>query len=202
MFGRFGRRGGGARGEDRDAAAEKAFERGQREFAAGRYAAAAAVFREVVALTPDSPNSQFLLGASLFNSGDSRGAVDPLRACLAMRPDHAEAHFALGMSLGRQHQIDDAVEHIAKGASLGDRKALDMLPKLGADYCRTCSGAARFGQIDNPDADIIVGTHDGFGWTCADCRTVLCGTCVSGGHARSFVLVCPSCGGRLRPLTR
>ncbi|GGT84229.1 tetratricopeptide repeat protein [Streptomyces coeruleorubidus] len=200
MFGRFGRRGAGGQG-DRDAAAEKAFERGQREFSAGRYAAAASVFREVVTLAPDSPNSQFLLGASLFNSGDSRGAVDPLRACLAMRPDHAAAHFALGMSLGRLDEFDDAAEHIAKAASLGDRQALDMLPNIGADYCRTCGRAARFGQIDDQDADIVIGTIGG-GWTCADCRTVLCGPCISGGRAGPFVRACPDCGGRMLVLTK
>jgi len=196
----FGRRGGRA-GGDRDAAAKKAFERGQRDFTAGRYAAAAAVFREVVALAPDSPNSQFLLGASLFNSGDSQGAVGPLRACLAMRPGHAEAHFALGMSLGRLDEFDDAAEHIAKAASLGDRQALDMLPDIGADYCRTCGRAARFGQVDNPDATIIIGIQ-GIGWTCADCHTILCGTCVSGGQGGLFSRACPNCGGRLEVLTK
>lgn len=116
------------------------------------------------------------------------------------RYDHAEAHFALGMSLGRLDQFDDAAEHVAKAASLGDRQALDMLPNIGADDCRTCSRAVRFSQIDNPDADITVGTH-GIGWTCADCRTVLCGICVSGGQAGPFVRACPDCGGRLRILT-
>jgi Flp pilus assembly protein TadD len=196
----FRRRGDDAGGEDREAAKE-AFERGHREFAAGRYAAAAAVFREVVAMTPDSPNSQFLLGASLFNLGDSRGAVDPLRACLAMRPDHAEAHFALGMSLGRLDQFGDAAEHVAKAASLGDRQALDMLPNIGADYCRTCGRAARFSKMDNPDADIIV-SSPGFGWTCADCHTVLCDTCLTGGQEGLFIRACPDCRGRLRVLTK
>ncbi|MEO3752749.1 tetratricopeptide repeat protein [Streptomyces sp. B6B3] len=196
----FGRRGGGA-GEDRVAAAEKAFERGHQEFAAGRYAAAAVVFREVVALAPESPNSQFLLGASLFNSGDSRDAVDPLRACLAMRPDHAAAHLALGMALGRLDQFDDAAEHVAKAASLGDPQALDMLPKIGADYCRTCDRAVHISQVRNPDADIIVGAVR-MGWTCADCHTVVCSTCVSGGRAGPFVRACPDCGGRLRVLTK
>jgi tetratricopeptide (TPR) repeat protein len=200
MFGRRRRRDGGTQG-DRDATAKKAFERGQREFAAGRYAAAAAIFREVVALTPDSPNSQFLLGASLVKTGDSQGAVDPLRECLAMRPDHAAAHFVLGVSLGRLDRFDEAEEHVAKAAWLGDRQALDRLPTIGADYCRTCGRAARFGQIDNPDADIIVGAFGG-GWTCADCHTVLCGTCVSGGQGRLFVRACPDCGGRLRVLTK
>ncbi|GAA4704453.1 Tetratricopeptide repeat-containing protein [Promicromonospora umidemergens] len=196
----FGRR-RGITGRDSDAAAKKAFERGQREFAVGRWAAAAREFRTAVALAPDSPNSHFLLGASLFNSGDSRGAVEPLRACLAMRPDHADAHFALGVALGRLDQLDDAADHIAKAASLGDRQALDMLPNIGADYCRRCGRAARFGQINNPDADIFVGSI-GIGWACTGCRTILCGTCVSGGQAESWVLACPSCGGRLSVLTR
>jgi hypothetical protein len=127
--------------------------------------------------------------------------VDPLRASLAIQPDHAEAHLALGVSLGRLDQFDEAAEHIAMAASLGDRQALDRLPKIGADYCRTCGGAARFGQIDNSDADIIVGTGR-TGWYCMECETILCGTCVSGGQQGLLMLACPDCGGGLRVLTR
>lgn len=107
-MGLFRRRRAAAGDDGGDAAVRKAFKQGQRAFAAGRFDAAAAIFRDVVAMAPDSPNSQFLLGASLFKAGDSSAAVEPLRRCVAMRPEHAEAHLVLGMSLGRLDQFDEA----------------------------------------------------------------------------------------------
>lgn len=183
-----------------EAAARKTFERGQREFAAGRFDAAAAIFREVVAVTPDSPNSQFLLGASLFKAGDVSAAIEPLRRCVAMRPDHAEAHLVLGMSLGRLDQFDEADEHLARAAFLGDEQARTILPTVGAQYCRACGGVARFADAE-PTADIVV-AGPGLGLTCDGCHTVLCGTCVSGNESGPMRLVCPECDGKLRVLTQ
>jgi Flp pilus assembly protein TadD len=198
-MGLFSRRRGAA-DNGGDAAAQKAFKQGQREFDAGRFRAAAAVFRDVVAMAPDSPNSQFLLGASLFKVGDFSAAIEPLRRCVAMRPEHAEAHLVLGMSLGRLDHFDEADEHLARAAFLGDEQARRILPTAGAEYCRRCGGVARFADAE-PTADIVV-AGPGLGLACDSCRTVLCGTCVSGGESGPMRFVCPECDGRLRVLTR
>lgn len=188
--------------ESRDALAKKGFARAKQEFAAGRFDTAAAIFREVVALTPDSPNSQFLLGASLMKAGDPGAAVGPLRRCVAMRPEHAEGLFLLGVSLGRLDKFDEAAEHVAKAAALGDEQALARLPMIGIDYCRHCARPAEF-RTGLSDTDIVI-VDIKAGWTCAGCRTVLCGTCAGGATGASpgvKIPVCPDCGGRLRVLT-
>lgn len=191
-----------SRGHDRQdrnlaaGGAEQAFERGRQEFAAGRFDAAARYFAVAVTVTPDSPKTQFLLGASLFNAGDSKAAIDPLSQCIAMLPEHAEAHFALGMALGRVDKLDEGLEHIAKAASLGDEKAREMMPRLGADYCRKCAKPADFGSVKT-DADVII-VGPRIGMICADCHIVLCGPCAR----RDQRLDCPDCGGSLQVLTR
>ncbi|WP_163505784.1 tetratricopeptide repeat protein [Fodinicola acaciae] len=190
---RWFRRDGGQ--ADRDAAAKKEFERGKRELEAGRFEAAVATFRRVVALTPDSPNSQFLLGVALYKAGDSAGAVEPLRRCVAMRPDHAEAHLVLGGSFGRLEDYDQADVHLAKAASLGNLQARERLAKVGADFCRKCAAPAKFSAGDT-DADVVV-AHFGMGLRCASCHAVLCGRCASGGHEGPMLRTCPDCGGRL-----
>jgi tetratricopeptide (TPR) repeat protein len=192
-------RGRGTAGPDRDARAEKLFGQGQQELDAGRLDAAVATFRQVVKLTPDSPNSQFLLGAALFKAGDSEAAVAPLRQCIAMRPEHPEAHLVLGMSLGRLGRFDEAEDHMARAASLGDRQARELLPELGIDLCHTCERPVRFGR--GSDADIVV-MGPRMGVTCADCHTVRCAPCANRGRFGVMQRDCPDCGGPLRLLTR
>ncbi|MFI6344346.1 tetratricopeptide repeat protein [Streptomyces sp. NPDC050560] len=219
-MGLFGRKRPSSRsaGQGGDAMAVRTFDRAKREFLAGRFEAAAALFREVVALAPDSPNSQYLLGASLFKAGDSGAAAAPLRRSVEMRPEHAEARLVLGMSLGRLGEFAEAEVHMAKAASLGDRQARGLLPGIGIDYCRACGGPAHFRAGDNGDGGdgeggegvggeggggpAIIVTDINAGMRCARCHTVRCGPCATGGRLGPMILDCPDCGGPLEVLTR
>jgi tetratricopeptide (TPR) repeat protein len=198
LFNRHRDRGGA--GVDRVAEAKEAFARGQREFAAEHFDTAASIFRTVVALTPDSPNSQFMLGVSLFKAEDLEAALEPLRRCIALRPEHDDAHFILGVALGRMDKFKEAETHLARAASLGNQQAQERLPRVGADYCRRCARAVQIsGNVE--DADIIFLTPDD-GLSCADCHTVLCTACAGMGPGPQPRPGCPDCGGRLRLLTR
>lgn len=191
--------GRGEAGQSPDAAAEAAFTRGQREFDAGRFDAAAAMFRQAVALAPDSPNSQFLLGAALLEAGEAHAAIGPLRRCIAMRPEHAIAHLTLGVALGRLHQFDEADVHVARAASLGDQQARERLLTMGADFCRRC---ARPVTIAAPSSTAITYVGPKFGMHCAGCHTVVCVPCALNGQSVSIGSACPDCGDPLRVLTR
>ncbi|QKW07600.1 tetratricopeptide repeat protein [Streptomyces sp. NA04227] len=185
---------------NRDADAELAFERGTREFRAGRYAEAATHLGDAVKLAPNSPEAQFLLGAALFNVGKSKAAIGPLRRCLTLRPEHAEGLFALGMALGRTGELDTGLAHISKAASLGEPKALEMLPQLGADYCRACTRPAHYAKGDTSASILVMGPN--IGMSCESCRTVLCGPCARRDRFGPMVLNCPDCEGPLAPLSR
>jgi hypothetical protein len=102
------------------------------------------------------------------------------------------------VALVRVDDVDLGVDHIAKAASLGDQQALEMLPEVGADFCRKCARPAYFGR-GNADADIVV-TTPGIGMSCLDCQIVLCGTCATGGRFGPMRPACPGCGGLLRGL--
>lgn len=179
-------------------AAIRLHQRGQRELSEDRFEAAAKTLSEVVALTPDSANSQYLLGVAFFKSGDASAAIEPLRRCVAIRDEHAEAHLLLGVSLGRAEQFDEAEVHLAKAASLGDQQARERLRGLASDFCRECAGPAHLfsGDADDAEADVYVITERA-GMVCTACRTVRCASCMSGGGLGVATgLECPDCGGQ------
>ena len=60
---------------------------GRAQFDAGRYAAAAGSFRQIVDASPSEDYAQFGLGLALARSGDPRAAAEHLALAAAMRPD-------------------------------------------------------------------------------------------------------------------
>ena len=113
--------------------------RGMREMDAGRFAEAAAIFREGLQTAPDHPQLRHRLGAALMFAGDSRGAEQEFEAVLRLAPDFERAHFNLGVLLsmrGRHREAIDryaaAVEHQANylEARLGLAEALRVTGRL------------------------------------------------------------------------
>lgn len=185
---------------DRVAEAGDAFVAGQREFAAGRFDAAVSLFRTAASLTPESPNSQFMLGAALLKIGKPKAALEPLRRCIALQPDHDDAHLTLAVALGRMERFEQAETHLARSASLGNRQARERLLRVGADYCRRCARSVRIASGEGDGANIRFLTMD-IGLRCTDCGTVLCTACAGIGPGVQAPRPCPDCDGRLRPLT-
>jgi Flp pilus assembly protein TadD len=192
------------RGGDRqrpETTARELHEEAIRQLELGNHAEAIILLRKAIELVPDAPNSHFLLGLALYQTGDSGSAIGPLRECVAMLPNHDDAHLVLSGALGRLEEFDLAEEHCAKAASLGNEQARTRLRSLGADYCRRCGGPARFGKELEPRPDILFFTVRN-GMTCKDCHTILCGHCASGGQLGIVRTPCPKCGQPMQPLTR
>jgi tetratricopeptide (TPR) repeat protein len=60
---------------------------GRAQFDAGRYAASAGSFRQIVDASPSDDYAQFGLGLALARAGDPRAAAEHLALAAAMRPD-------------------------------------------------------------------------------------------------------------------
>ncbi len=60
---------------------------GRAQFDAGRHAAAARSFRQIVESSPSDDYAQFGLGLALARTGDPRAAAEHLALAAAMRPD-------------------------------------------------------------------------------------------------------------------
>ena len=71
-------------------------QRGKQLMAGGRYAEAAALYRELVAAAPGNPGLLLNLGMALHMSGKDREAVAPLASALRLQPDLMPAALFLG----------------------------------------------------------------------------------------------------------
>ncbi|HSF20311.1 MAG TPA: tetratricopeptide repeat protein [Vicinamibacteria bacterium] len=86
--------------------------RGRRAFQAGRFAEAAAAFRESVRAEPGSYRARVNLGSALAALGDEKGAQVEFRRALEINPDSAAAHFNLGHLLARDGLYGEAEDHL------------------------------------------------------------------------------------------
>lgn len=192
------------RGGDRqrsEATARELHQEAARHLDRGNHAKGIALLRKAIKLVPDAPNTRFLLGLALYETGDSRSAIGPLRECIAIRPNHAEAHLVLSGVFGRLDELDLAEEHCAQAASLGNEQARTRLRNGGADYCRRCGGPAQFSKASTTRPDVLIMTVR-TGMTCKECQTIRCAECASGGRLGIVHMPCPDCGRPMQPLTR
>ena len=88
-----------------------AFEsRGMQEMNAGRFAEAAAIFRNGLRVTPDDPQLRHRLGAALMFGGDPAGAQQELERVLSQTPDFEQAHFSLAVLASMNGRPEEAIE--------------------------------------------------------------------------------------------
>jgi tetratricopeptide (TPR) repeat protein len=80
--------------------------------------AAAAHYREALALDPRFAPAAVNLADTLSASGDEVGAADLLRTALARDPNAAAVHHALGLSLVREGRRDEAVAALGRAHDL------------------------------------------------------------------------------------
>ena len=87
------------------------------------FAAAAAAFKEVVALTPEDGQSQLLLGQALMQAGDNAGAIAALEAAAANGKEEqakkllSNAYLKEGMALVKANKSAEAIEALEKANS-------------------------------------------------------------------------------------
>jgi len=77
---------------------------------AGRFAAAEAAYRLVLARAPEQPNALYLYGLLELAGGHAEEAERLLRQAAEIRPDHAESGFAHANALYRSGRLKEAIE--------------------------------------------------------------------------------------------
>jgi tetratricopeptide (TPR) repeat protein len=133
-------------------------------FQQGRWAEAAAVFRQVLAAEPGHAVAHHLLGLTAFQTGDFEGGIAALRRSIALQPNDAAAHGNLANGLRQVGAEDEALHHYAQALAVDPRffdalvnRAI-LLTELGrldeavADYDRALAV-----QPGNP----VIHTHRG-----------------------------------------
>ena len=117
--------------------AEAHYQRGVLAMQAGKWDAAADLFRKGLALDPESSQLGYGLGLALYWKGDQDAAARQFEAVLRRSPDHLETHFNFAVLLARQNRFRDALAHFAAAAKLDPGRAdvqvgqAEMLRNLG-----------------------------------------------------------------------
>jgi len=84
----------------------------------GRGPEAEALFRRVLATSPNAAASWTNLGALFLSENRARDAVDALTRAVTINPELATAHNGLGVAFAKQGQMDRAVEQWQKALAL------------------------------------------------------------------------------------
>jgi predicted Zn-dependent protease len=93
-------------------------QRGKELMAAGRYAEAAPVYRELVKAVPGNPGLLLNLGMALHLAGEDQDAVPQLEAALRLQPDSLPAALFLGIANLRLGRAAEAVAPLQKAVQL------------------------------------------------------------------------------------
>jgi tetratricopeptide (TPR) repeat protein len=117
--------------------AEAHYQRGVLAMQAGKWDAAADLFRKGLALDPENSQLGYSLGLALYWKGDHEAAAKQFEAVLQRSPDHLETHFNFAVLLAQQKRYRDALAHFAAAAKLDPGRAdiqlgqAEMLRNLG-----------------------------------------------------------------------
>lgn len=98
----------------------------------GEFACAAKAFQEALQLDPHSARVAYLLGKSLYSSGNAADAIAPLQDSVRLDPHNLHAHLALAAALDSLHRTMDA-EIEWRAALAIDPKSATALNALSAD---------------------------------------------------------------------
>ena len=88
------------------------------------YHSAAALAEKLLAQQPDSPDLNFIVGDSLWQTQQPEKALPYLEAALRGRPKMLPAHAALGMALALLDRNSEAIPHLQQALSLDDDGSL------------------------------------------------------------------------------
>ncbi len=104
----------------------------------GQYEAAAAEWKNVLALAADDAKVHMNFGVALAGAGRSDQAVEQYRKALEIEPGYPEAHNNLGLALARDGKTEEAIGHY--------RKALDADPHSAVIHNNLGAALARSGN--------------------------------------------------------
>src|SRR5437588_1100349 len=86
--------------------------------AAGRYADAIRLYRDLVAALPDNPGLRFNLGLALEKAGQPAAAIPELTQATRAQPDFAPTWFLLGLAYQQLGKPHEAIAPLRKATSL------------------------------------------------------------------------------------
>jgi len=115
--------------------AAKLFQQATARVRAGDYAAAAALFRDVIRRTPGMVAAHNNLGIVLRMAGQSDAAAAALRRAIAIAPDYTMAHTNLGLILRDQGRLQEAIDVFHRAIAANPDFA-EGENRLGALYLR------------------------------------------------------------------
>lgn len=97
-----------------------AIEAGMAHHNAGQLDEAAAVYRQVLQVSPGRPEPMVLLAAIAHAAGRPAEAVELLTRAISVFPDNGTYHHRLGLALEELGRFDEALVAHANGVALGD----------------------------------------------------------------------------------
>ena len=104
------------------------------------YRKAAAFYNKSLSFRPDSPNTMFFLGKTLYAQNLKQEALQTFRRVIQISPEHVEGHYALGILLNAQGKIDEAIHEY--------KKVLQIDPNHGDAYVHLAGSLYSRGKID------------------------------------------------------
>ena len=127
-----------------------------REHRAGRFAEAAAAYRQILAIQPDSAEAHNNLGNVLWSRASSTKRRHVTSKRIALKPDYVDAHSNLGTVLLSQGKLDEAAAHYEQALALRPDNA-ERHNNLGVirwQQGRLDEAAARFEQASRSPAQL------------------------------------------------
>lgn len=91
------------------------------------------VYRQILALNPDSAEADMVAGEALDQMKDNAGATDMFRAAVKADPKQPDAHFGLGYLLWSQKQYPEAVQEFQAELANDPKHVQSMLYLADAD---------------------------------------------------------------------
>lgn len=120
---------------------DQAIQLGIQHHQAGRLAAAEAVYRQILATSPNQPDALHLLGLAAFQSGRLDEAIHSITRAIATNPSAPHFHSSLGQVLFAKGQIDQAIQSY--------QQALRLHPDFGDAYNNLGSALMQKGDFDS-----------------------------------------------------
>jgi tetratricopeptide (TPR) repeat protein len=85
------------------------------------------VYKEILALDPDSAEADMLAGEALDEMSDSSGAIEMFRKAAKAKPNEPDVHFGLGYLLWSQKQYPEAIKEFHAELANNPEHAQSML---------------------------------------------------------------------------
>jgi len=85
------------------------------------------VYKEILALDPDSAEADMLAGEALDEMSDSSGAIEMFRKAVKAKPNEPDVHFGLGYLLWSQKQYPEAIKEFQAELANNPEHAQSML---------------------------------------------------------------------------